>query len=181
MFIKLQIDFLANKCHHWPYIKVQYNDILLTDRELDTKTSLIFTDLPIENSNTIKIIHHGKKRGENNIWDTKTDANGKIIADCNFQITDFRINDVAFNEMAHRKFLFRPTEEYADMYLDYLVGFNGEFIIPFPKDVYSWLTVIKYKKDIVDNLEQFSNTSRLFYYEEDQKLIKEIKELLKLK
>ena len=180
MFIKLQIDFLANKCHHWPYIKVQYNDILLTDRELDTKTSLIFTDLPIENSNTIKIIHPGKKRGENNIWDTKTNANGEIIEDCNFQITNFLINDVSLNETAYKKFLFNSTEKYADIYLNYLVGFNGEFNICFPKDIYSWLTVIKYKKDIVDKLEQFSNTSQLFHYEEDHKLVKEIKELLQL-
>jgi hypothetical protein len=181
MPIKFEIDFVSQKCNHWPYIKIHFNGDVLYDQELESKTSLFFNLSPIENHNTLTITHYNKKQGEMKIWDTKTNSNGDIIEDCNFQIIDLKIDGIPFNISAYERFLFNSTKKYDNIYLNSIVGFNGEFNINFPKDVYSWLTVIKYKKDIVDNLEQFSNTSQLFYYEEDQKLIKEIKELLNLK
>lgn len=180
MSINLHLDIIANWCNHWPFIKVVFNGNSVFDQELTKETSIDCELSNIQDINDLQIVHYGKQQGEHKRWDTKTDNQGIIVEDCNFQITNLRFNDVAFNEIAFKKFVFNSSREYDTIYLNNIVGFNGEFNISFPSDIYSWLTILKYKQYTVDYSEQFSNTSQLFHYEADQQLIIEIKELLKI-
>lgn len=178
--LSFQLRINANWCYHWPYIKICFNDSVVFDSEIDQSIDVAFDVDDILDNNQLTINHYGKRSGENKIWDTKVDANGSIVNDCTFQIVELSINGIPFNEIAFKKYLFKNNQNYDNIYLNSIVGFNGEFNISIPKDLYSWLTIIKFKHDIVSDGEQFSNSSQLFHYEEDVKLIRELKTLLDL-
>lgn len=178
--LAFQLRINANWCNHWPYIKICFNDAVVFDSELNQSIDIAFDVNDILDTNQLTINHYGKRSGENKIWDTKVDANGSIINDCTFQIVDLSINRIPFNEIAFKKYRFKNNQNYDNIYLNSIVGFNGEFNISIPKDLYSWLTIIKFKHDVINDGEQYSNSSQLFHYEEDIKLIRELKTLLDL-
>lgn len=176
----LTLHIKSKWCNHWPYIKISFNDTVVFDSEINESTDISVNFDNILDVNQLVISHYGKRSGENKIWDTKIDANGNIINDCTFQITKFAINNILFNEIAFKKYRLESNQNYDNIYLNSIIGFNGEFNITIPRDIYSWLTIIKFKRDIVNDDEQFSNTSQLFHYEKDIKLIQELKTLLDL-
>ena len=181
MSVNLKLHINSTQCNHWPYIKIILNDITVFDAEVTNSTDICLNLDDIKESNRLVIKHHSKSFGENRVWDTKVDSNGNIIEDCSFQITNIAFNDVEFNELAYKKIFFQYENSHDPIYLNSLVGFNGEFVIAFTRDIYSWLTLLKFKHDIITDEEQFTNITQLYHYEKEVPLINEIKDLLKLR
>ena len=176
--ISVKLDIKSKWCNHWPYIKITFNNTILFDSELEESTDISLNLNQVLDFNQLEIIHYNKSFGENNVYDTRVDAQGNIVEDCTFQITNVVLNDINFNTLAFKRITFVSDQPSDDMYLNNIVGINGKFVISFPRDIYSWLTLIKFKADVVNTDEQYSNTSQLYHYEKDEELIAEIKKLL---
>ena len=58
-----------------------------------------------------------------------------------------------------------------------MINFNGSILIELDTPIYNWLIISKYKVPITDTT-YFSNYSARWHYDEDFKIIKEIKELI---
>ena len=73
------------------------------------------------------------------------------------------------------------TKEFIDTYSKIqcygMMNFNGSIVIEFDTPIYNWLIISKYKVPITDTT-YFSNYSARWHYDEDFKIIKEIKELI---
>jgi|CryBogDrversion2_7_1035282.scaffolds.fasta_scaffold06175_2 hypothetical protein len=177
MSIPFQVDFIANWCNHWPYVRIVFNDTVLVDRELAAETSII-VDLELEEQNTLKIQHYGKRQGENHIYDTVVDQQGNITQDCNFRITKLGFDRIWFNQLAAGRVLFQNTKGFDNVNIDSIVGIDGEFVLEIPRDYLSWLTLLKFKQEIAP-MEEYSNYTLLFHYEKELEIIQEIKDLIK--
>jgi hypothetical protein len=179
--IPIKLHITSKWCNHWPYIKITFNDAVVFDSELEASTDISLDLDPILDSNTLEIVHYNKSFGDNGVYDTKLDSQGNIIEDCTFQVTDLSLNNIEFNTLAFKRISFISDSPCDDMYLNNIVGINGKFVISFPREVYSWMTLLKFKQDTVNTDEQYSNTSQLYHYEKDEELIEEIKKLLDFK
>jgi hypothetical protein len=58
------------------------------------------------------------------------------------------------------------------------MNFNGTIGLEFDTPVYDWMIVKKYKKPIDKNIAYFSNHTARWHYEEDIKILNEIKSLM---
>ena len=59
------------------------------------------------------------------------------------------------------------------------MGYNGYFTFTFDLPLYNSLTNKKFKKPLQKDVSYFSNSSAVFHYEEETKVINEIKNILK--
>jgi hypothetical protein len=135
----------------------------------------------------LKFIHYGKSFGENDVWDSSPDASEQ----CFINIDDICFNEVSIGETLKSKLVFvtewsdlqrqQNTQEFIDTYSTIqcygMMNFNGSIIIDFDTPVYDWLIFNKYKVPMTDTA-YFSNYSARWHYEEDLKVIDEIKELI---
>jgi hypothetical protein len=185
--VKLTVELSGHYYHHWPYVKILHNNESLFDGEIINHQTLIF-NLTCPQTNKIQFIHYGKQFGENNVWDSNPDTNEQ----CYVTVDDIKFNDVSIGEkfksgqlsfIAHWSDLQLKNnpKEFIDEYSNFLsygaMNFNGEINIDFETPVYNWLILSKYKVPLTD-LAYFSNYTLRWHYEEDLKIIEEIKELI---
>ena len=143
----------------------------------------------VEKNNYLVIQHYGKRFGDDNIYDCMADQ----TQDCVLEIKDIKFNDVSIGQELMSKLYFETqwtpaqlkelTPEFMQEmsitnYSNGTMNFNSVLKISFETPILNWLTIAKYKIEAKQHA-YFSNYSLLWHYEEDLKLIEEIKSLIK--
>jgi len=111
----------------------------------------------------------------------------EIIEDKKIEIHDIKFNDVSILDILRKnpyqiKFTDQQKKEEVPnpLYLDNEICYNGAWRCDVSLPIYNWIIVKKFKQDIQPGISEFSDYSKLFHYSKEEKIIKEIKELLKL-
>lgn len=185
---KIDINLKGHWYNHWPWLKISHNNQIIWHGQVTDSLILNF-DLVCDEHNCLEFEHHGKQFGENGIWDTATDGS----ADCKLQIQDICFDDVSIGHKlrANLKFLSNPTEQQKQDSqwmktfavidnCDGWMNFNGMIGFCYEWPVYDWLIVNKFRIDQTHSQAYFSGYSSRWHYDEDIKLIAEIKNLMKL-
>jgi hypothetical protein len=186
--IKLSIDLKGQYCNHWPFAKISVNNQILFDGQVENAVTYDFTIDAIKN-NQLVIEHYGKRFGENNVYDCTADQS----QDCVLTIKDIRFDDITvigpetMNQMffntvwtqAQRQSMPPDALEHMSKTScqNGTMNFNSVLLLEFETPILNWLTVTKYKKP-VEKTAYFSSHSLRWHYEEDLKLIEEIKKLI---
>ena len=182
----LTVSLTGYYYNHWPNLKILHNNVTIVDQPI-IGDQLLTIELTCDKTNELKLIHHGKSFGENGVWDSSPDASEQ----CFINIDDICFNEVSIGETLKSKLVFvtewsdlqrqQNTQEFIDTYSTIqcygMMNFNGSIIIDFDTPVYDWLIFNKYKVPMTDTA-YFSNYSARWHYEEDLKVIDEIKELI---
>jgi len=188
--VLLEIDLVGQYYNHWPLLKIYHNNKIIFDDEVCGQQYLRFhLDCDTEH-NKLTFVHHGKKFGENNVWDSGQDS----TQDCNIKINDIKFDQItigpellgnlAFNTEWTTEQLQTMEKNHLDQYSVItqsmgMMNFNGKIYLEFTLPILNWLTISKYKKPIIDGA-YFSNYSLRWHYDEDIKLIEEIKRLINI-
>ena len=90
--IHLELEFTATHCNSWPSIQILGNQTIIWQGIVEQTQYLDFF-LP-QKSTHIEIVGLGKSQGENNVWDTKVDDNGRIVEDKTLALKTVKINTI---------------------------------------------------------------------------------------
>lgn len=187
--IAVEIDLLGQFYNHWPRLKIYHNDHIIFDGDVVGQQKLNF-DLDCDTQNKLVFVHHGKRFGENNIWDSGPDSS----QDCNIKITDIKFNQITIgpdllgNLVFHTDWTNEQLQTMEKSHLDEysviaqsmgMMNFNGKISLEFTLPILNWLTIAKYKTPVNESA-YFSNFSLRWHYDEDVKLIQEIKRLINI-
>jgi|10_taG_2_1085330.scaffolds.fasta_scaffold97216_3 hypothetical protein len=185
--LQIQIDLTGHVCNTWPGFYVAIDRQQIYNGFIRTRQSI---KLEVESPSPEFIFSIGmedKKFGQENIWDTKVDKFNKIIEDKKIEIHDIKFNDVSILDILRKnpyqiKFTDQQKKEEVPnpLYLDNEICYNGAWRCDVSLPIYNWIIVKKFKQDIQPGISEFSDYSKLFHYSKEEKIIKEIKELLKL-
>ena len=184
--VNLTISLTGYYYNHWPNLKILHNNVAVFDQPI-IDHRLLTIDLPCDKINELKFIHYGKSFGENGVWDSSPDASEQ----CFINIDDILFNKVSIGETLKSKLIFdtiwsnlqleQNTQEFINTYSKIqcygMMNFNGSITIEFDTPIYNWLIFNKFKVPMTDTA-YFSNYSARWHYEEDLKVIDEIKELI---
>jgi hypothetical protein len=178
---KISIDLRGHYCNHWPWVIVRLNGNELFNQQVIESITMDF-DLVCDQHNLLEFEHYGKSFGTNGIWDSTPEQ------DCFAQITDIRFDDVSIdNIVSGLTFISKWSQDSdPDQVENFstinncngLMNFNGVISLEFDMPVYDWLIVKKYKKPIDKNIAYFSNHTSRWHYEEDIRILDEIKNLM---
>jgi hypothetical protein len=134
--------------------------------------------------NFLEFEHYGKSFGTNGIWDSGAEQ------DCFVQIKDIRFDDVSIADIRSQLEFISKWDDGTDPeqiknfsiipHCDGLMNFNGTIGLEFDTPVYDWMIVKKFKKPIDKNIAYFSNHTARWHYEEDLKILDEIKSLMNI-
>lgn len=170
--------------NHWPYLKIYYNNQEIFNDQIIGTSELNFV-LECEATNNLQFVHYGKKFGEDNIWDS--DSEGKHS--CYLEIKDITFNDISVNDiLPNLEFVTHWTPKQLEGDKNFIaqnskffshgtMGFNGEITVEFTTPIYNWLIDKKFKLPLKETA-YFSDYSSRWHYEEDIKLLEEIKTLI---
>jgi len=178
---KISIDLRGHYCNHWPWMIVRLNGIELFNQQVVESISVDF-DVECNQKNLLEFEHHGKRFGTNGIWDTTAQQ------DCFAVIKDIRFDDVSVDKIiSELTFISKwhpganPAQVENFSVINNCNGsmnFNGVIELEFETPVYDWLIIKKYKKPVDKNISYFSNHTARWHYEEDLKILDEIKNLM---
>ena len=186
--INLAIDLKGQYYNHWPFARITVNNLILFDGEVIDIVTLMFNINAVD-KNQLIIEHYGKRFGDNNVYDCSADQH----EDCVLTIKDIRFEDITVGPEIMNKLFFKTV--WTDAQLQTMLkedlslmsevscqngtmNFNSSFNLEFETPILNWLTIAKYKKP-VEKTTYFSNHALRWHYEEDLKLIEEIKQLIK--
>lgn len=186
--INLSVNISGNYFNHWPLIKIYHNQCLLFNGHIENSQTLNFQLDTNNDANVLKFIHYDKKFGENGVWDSLPDASDQ----CFVNINDIKFENISIGEhlMSQLEFVtawsdLQKTQhdqtfidEYSVVKSNGMMNFNGEIALNFDIPILNWIIYNKYKVPKAQAT-YFSNYSLRWHYEEDLKLIEEIKLLLK--
>ena len=178
---KISIDLQGYYCNHWPWVAVKLNGIELFNQQVVESITLDF-DVVCDQTNLLEFEHYGKSFGTNGIWDSGPEQ------DCFAQILDIRFDDVSVDNIVSGLTFISKWSQGSDPdqvknfstinNCNGLMNFNGVIGLEFDMPVYDWLIVKKYKKPIDKNIAYFSNHTARWHYEEDIRILDEIKNLM---
>ena len=186
--INLTIDLKGQRCNHWPFARVTVNNRVVFDGQVQEAVTLTF-NIDAQEKNQLLIEHYGKRFGDDNVYDCTADQ----TEDCVLTIKDIRFEDITIGSELMNKLFFKTmwtntqlqtmTAEALDQMSkiscqDGIMNFNSTFTLEFDLPILNWLTVAKYKEP-AETTSYFSSYALRWHYEEDLKLIKEIKQLIK--
>lgn len=186
--VHLQIELEGHFCNHWPLAKISVNDQVLYDGPVINSSKYVY-QVGVEKNNHLVIQHYGKRFGDDNIYDCSNDQS----QDCVLEIKDIKFNNVSIGQELMSKLDFETQwtpAQLRDLTPEFmqdlskincahgLMNFNSVFKLQFETPILNWLTIAKYKIEAKQHA-YFSNYSLLWHYEEDLKLIEEIKSLIK--
>mgnify|MGYP006112765341 FL=1 len=185
-FMKIEIIVTGSYCNTWPQLIVEINDQTAFDGPVEGRQTikLEYADL-FEKGNKILLGMTNKSFGKNGKWDTKT-LNNKIVHDKTIKVESLKLDDVECKKLFASKFYVKRTDKQPSYFPDIVttedtMNYNGYFFFNFDLPLYNYLINSKYKvDDKEENLSYFSNYSKVFHYDEEQKLINDIKDKLKI-
>lgn len=164
---------------------IRLNNVELFNQQVVESITLDF-DVDCDKTNLLELEHYGKSFGTNGIWDTNT----RTQQDCFAQIKDIRFDDVSIDLiMSDLTFISKwNPDSNPDQVKNFSIinncngsmNFNGVISLEFDTPVYDWLIIKKYKKPIDKNIAYFSNHTARWHYEEDIKILNDIKGLMQI-
>lgn len=183
LMTKISIDLQGHYCNHWPWVIVRLNgDELFNQQVVDSITADF--EVSCNQTNLLEFEHYGKSFGTNGVWDSTAQQ------DCFVQIKDIRFDDVSIDDIRTSLAFISKWDDGTDPEqienfsiipnCDGLMNFNGTIRLEFDTPVYDWMIVKKYKKPIDKNIAYFSNHTARWHYEEDLKILDEIKNLMNI-
>jgi len=184
----LAIDLQGQYCNHWPFARITVNDQELFNGAVQDSVTLMF-NIDANKHNLLRIEHYGKRFGDDGVYDCAEDQS----EDCVLTINDIRFEDVTVGDELMSQLFFQTCwtdaqlrtmseQQRSEMNLTSakcgIMNFNSQLDIQFETPILNWLTIAKYKKP-VEKTTYFSNHALRWHYEEDLKLIEEIKQLIR--
>jgi len=184
--VNLTISLTGYYYNHWPNLRILHNNVTVFDQPI-VNDQLLNLALTCDKNNRLELIHYGKSFGEEGVWDSSPDASEQ----CFINIKDILFDQVSIGETLKSKLMFdttwsdlqleQNTQEFINTYGKIqcygMMNFNGSVTIEFDTPIYNWLIFNKFKVPMTDTA-YFSNYSARWHYEEDLKVIDEIKELI---
>jgi hypothetical protein len=184
--VNVNIDLTGQYCNHWPLLKILHNNSVVYNDEIVGQQTLTF-DLDCSDKNTLTFVHYGKQFGDTGGWD-KDDT-----SECILTVNDIVFDGISIGEHLKSRLVFNThwtpyqlendsrefIEQYTESYCNGVITFNGQIDLEFETPIYDWLILNKYKVPM-SSTAYFSNYSLRWHYEEDIKIINEIKQLLNL-
>lgn len=95
--IHLEFDFVATFCNSWPRIEIIANKKTIWQGSIE-ESQCINLFIP-ESQVNIEISGIGKCHGENQIWDTELDSQGKIVKDKTLTLSSVKINQIDMSQL----------------------------------------------------------------------------------
>lgn len=137
--------------------------------------------MPLQDNNCLILEHYGKRFGENNIWDTRSNGN-QIVEDRAVKLLKLELDEVDISPYLVQQWPFK-TDNGQEIPTDYF-GFNGACYINFNGPVYDWIikTLVRDpsdKKIKAQDLIIETSHNDLFNYDQDIETLKELEQLLK--
>jgi|TARA_Y100000310_G_C20352872_1_gene655233 hypothetical protein len=182
--IKLNLKLEATDCNGWPNLIIEFNNKKILEKIIEKESTLeVELDNVLKSNNQLIIGMNNKSFGRKGIWDTKTEDN-KIIKDKTLIITSCKLNDVETKDLLIKnKFRVRLVDKQPSYYPTIIpsqgiMNYNGYFFINFSLPLYNNLTNQKFKRQIDHDKSYFSNYTKVFHYDEEQKIISELESIL---
>ena len=182
--IKLNLKLDATDCNGWPNLIIEFNNKKILEKIIEKESTLeVELDNVLKSNNQLIIGMNNKSFGRKGIWDTKTEDN-KIIKDKTLIITSCKLNDVETKDLLIKnKFRVRLVDKQPSYYPTIIpsqgiMNYNGYFFINFSLPLYNNLTNQKFKRQIDHDKSYFSNYTKVFHYDEEQKIISELESIL---
>lgn len=172
----LEMEIEGFYCNTWPKLTIRQDNKILYEEFIINSQKI---DMQILNE-PFTVGMENKSFGDNNVWDTNLDANGNITADKYIVIKNISIDDVNFAHNLH-KIPYQSTEHGATNTFDQSIRYNGFWQIETDTNPYNWIIDITNKKeDNTPTVSYFSNYEHHGYYDDQKKVINEIKDILEI-
>ena len=182
--IKLTLKLESTNCNGWPNLIIEFNNKKILEKIIEKKATVkVNLDHELKSNNQLIIGINNKSFGRKGIWDTKTKDN-KIIADKTLTITSCKLNDVETkNLLIKNKFHIKLVDKQPSYYPTIvpsqgIMNYNGYFFVSFSLPLYNDLTNQKFKRQIDHDKSYFSNYTKVFHYDDEQKIISEMESIL---
>jgi hypothetical protein len=182
--MKIEVEVVGSFCNTWPNLIIEINNEVIFDGLVEGKKHLAleFEEL-IEKNNVLVIGMNNKSFGQNKIWDTKTKQN-VILEDKTIRVLSLKLNGVECRDLFGNKFYVKRTHKQPSYFPDVVdsvdtMNYNGYFTFSFDMPLYNSIINKKFKKDGgPTNASYFSNYTKVFHYEDEKKIIKDIYKIL---
>ena len=180
--VKLALTVTGTFCNSWPRLVVEFNENKIFHKEIQNTETLEF-DLNANDSDNLLVVGMDNKSfGQNGVWDTKA-VDNVIHEDKTITVDSVRLDDVECKDLFYNTFHVKRTGKQPSYFPDVVttqdkMNYNGYFKMNFSLPLYNNLINQKFKKEIDQNKSYFSNYTKTFHYEGEQKLINEITEVL---
>ena len=182
--INLTLELESTNCNGWPNLIIEFNNKKILEKIIEKKATLkVNLDNVLKSNNQLIIGINNKSFGRKGIWDTKTKDN-KIIADKTLTITSCKLNDVETKDLLIKnKFHIKLVDKQPSYYPTIvpsqgIMNYNGYFFVSFSLPLYNDLTNQKFKRQVDHDKSYFSNYTKVFHYDDEQKIISEIDSIL---
>ena len=182
--IKLTLELESTNCNGWPNLIIEFNNKKILEKIIEKKATVkVNLDHELKSNNQLIIGINNKSFGRKGIWDTKTKDN-KIIADKTLTVTSCKLDDVETKDLLIKnKFHVKLVDKQPSYYptiipAQGIMNYNGYFFVSFSLPLYNDLTNQKFKKQVDHDKSYFSNYTKVFHYDEEQKIISEIDSIL---
>ena len=182
--IKLALKLESTNCNGWPNLIIEFNNKKILEKIIEKESTLeVELDNVLKTNNQLIIGMNNKSFGRKGIWDTKTKDN-KIIADKTLTVTSCKLDDIETKDLLtknkfHIKLVDRQPSYYPTIIpTQGIMNYNGYLFVNFSLPLYNNLTNQKFKKQIDHDKSYFSNYTKVFHYNDEQKIISEIESIL---
>lgn len=184
--MKIAVIAKGSFCNQWPLMRLQVNGQVLWDQEVRERMTIEVTVPDPKDSNTLVLTHHGKRFGEDGVWDTDIEKGlDRIIEIEDLQFDGHSIQhlrgELMFRTAWNQTQLNDPefVKRYDFFACHGTMSFNGDIELEFEMPIMNWLTMAKFKRPISSSTAYFSGYDLRWHYDEPRQLINEIKELMR--
>lgn len=178
--MQIDIEVHGTFCNSWPNMIVEINNKIVYNDAIDaTKKITLHHDDLLDQNNSLIIGMNNKSFGQNRIWDTKT-KNNIIQQDKTLRVLSLKLNGVECKKLFNNKFYVKRAHKQPSYFPDVIdsvdtMNYNGYFRFSFDMPLYNSLINKKFKKDIGStSASYFSNYTKVFHYEDEQRIINNI-------
>jgi hypothetical protein len=181
--MKISVKAIGTFCNTWPNLVIEINNQKIYDGLLEGAQDIeLYHDDLLKKGNMFVIGMNNKSFGKNRIWDTKSE-NNKIIEDKSIKIQSLKLEGVECKDLFGNKFHVRRVDKQPSYFPDQVeavdtMNYNGYFCFGFDLPLYNFLINKKFKK-ATKKISYFSNYTKVFHYEHEEKIIREIEKNLK--
>ena len=178
--MKIDIEALGTFCNSWPNMIVEINGETIFDGEIqNTRSIALEYGKILPKANKIVVGMNNKSFGKDNVWDTKI-KNNRIEEDKTIKIKSLKLEGVECKDLFDNKFNVKRTDRQPSYFPDVVdsvdvMNYNGYFGFGFDLPLYNSIIKMKFKRDHSDEVSYFSNYTKVFHYDGEEKIIQEIK------
>ena len=182
--MEIKLTALGTFCNTWPDLVLEINNKKVLDATVEGQQSFILEHNDLKpKGNTVVLGMKNKLFGKGKVWDTKIIDNN-IVEDKTIRILSIKLDDVECKDLFNNRFHVQRADQQASYFPDIVnsldtMNCNGYFAFDFDLPLYNSLITKKYKSTNTNEISYFSNYTKVFHYEGEQKIINEIKDQLK--